>query len=255
MIRLEQVSKSWDGGATWSVQDVDLHVPEGAFLALVGESGSGKTTTLKLMNRLVDATRGKVLVDGHDITGVDPVQLRRRMGWVLQAIALFPHWTVARNVEMVPRLLGWDEARIRTRVDELLALVGLDPSIYRERMPSQLSGGQRQRVGVARAIAARPPILLMDEPFGALDPVTRDALQADVRKLHEDLGLTTVMVTHDMAEALTLADRVAVMKDGRLVRSGAPSELLNDPGDPYVHQLLQTPLRHAEALHALTEAR
>ena len=175
------------------------------------------------------------------------------MGWVLQAIALFPHWTVARNVEMVPRLLGWETPRIRARVDALLDMVGLEPDTYRDRLPSQLSGGQRQRVGVARALAAEPPILLMDEPFGALDPVTRDALQRDVRRLHAELGLTTVMVTHDMAEALTLADRVAVMKDGRLVEDGAPRDLLRDPGDPYVHDLLQTPLRHAEALHALAD--
>jgi len=253
MIELRSVSKSWDGGQTWSVHDVSLTIEQGAFLALVGESGSGKTTTLKLINRLVDPTRGSVWIDGEDIVHTDPVQLRRRMGWVLQAIALFPHWTVARNVETVPRLLGWDAARIRARVDELLDLVGLEPATYRDRLPAQLSGGQRQRVGVARALAAEPSLLLMDEPFGALDPVTRDALQQDVLRLHAELSLTTVMVTHDMAEALTLADRVAVMKDGRLVESGTPRDLLDHPGDPYVHDLLQTPLRHAEALHALTD--
>ena len=200
MIELRSVSKSWDGGQTWSVKDVSLTLPEGRFLALVGESGSGKTTTLKLLNRLVEPTEGQVFVGGEDISTVDPVQLRRRMGWVLQAIALFPHWTVARNVETVPRLLGWETSRIRTRVDELLSLVGLDPSIYRDRLPAQLSGGQRQRVGVARALAAEPSLLLMDEPFGALDPVTRDALQRDILRLHAELSLTTVMVTHDMAE-------------------------------------------------------
>ena len=223
MIELRSVSKSWDGGQTWSVKDVSLTLPEGRFLALVGESGSGKTTTLKLLNRLVEPTEGQVFVGGEDISTVDPVQLRRRMGWVLQAIALFPHWTVARNVETVPRLLGWETSRIRTRVDELLSLVGLDPSIYRDRLPAQLSGGQRQRVGVARALAAEPSLLLMDEPFGALDPVTRDALQRDILRLHAELSLTTVMVTHDMAEALTLADQVAIMKDGQPGRGGHPA--------------------------------
>lgn len=254
MIRLAGASKSWDGGQTWTVEDVHLHIPEGAMVALVGESGSGKTTTLKLINRLVEASSGTIEVGGDNIADLDPVELRRRMGWVLQAIALFPHWTVGRNVATVPRLLGWEAGRIAARVDELLTLVGLDPSTYRDRLPSQLSGGQRQRVGVARALAAEPPILLMDEPFGALDPVTRDALQHDVKRLHQELGLTTVIVTHDMAEALTMADRVAVMKDGRLLREGSPGELLRDPGDPYVEALIQTPLRHAVSLRALESA-
>ncbi|MFK7930561.1 MAG: ABC transporter ATP-binding protein [Myxococcota bacterium] len=253
MIELIGAGKSWDNGTTWTVRDVDLTVADGSFLAIVGESGSGKTTTLKLMNRLVEPSAGTVRVFGEDIANTDEVHLRRRMGWVLQAIALFPHWTVARNIEMVPRLLGWDPDRITARVDELLTLVGLPPEMYRERLPSQLSGGQRQRIGVARALAAEPPILLMDEPFGALDPVTRDALQRDVKQLHNDLGLTTVMVTHDMAEALTLADQVAVMKDGELVRVGTPHELLTRPDNAYVHDLIQTPLRHASALKALAE--
>ncbi len=251
MIELRDVSKTWDGGATWSVDHVSLVVESGEFVALVGESGSGKTTTLKLMNQLIQPSSGSVWIGGVDISSSDPVHLRRKMGWVLQAIALFPHWTVAQNVATVPRLLGWDETRIAKRCDELLDLVGLEPTMFRNRMPAQLSGGQRQRVGFARALAAEPSILLMDEPFGALDPVTRDGLQRDVREIHNSMGLTTVMVTHDMAEALTLASRIAVMKDGRIVGVDQPDALLGPEQDPYIRTLIQTPLRQAMALNRL----
>jgi osmoprotectant transport system ATP-binding protein len=232
------------------VRAVDLQVARGEFLALIGESGSGKTTLLRLINRLIEPTAGAVSIDGRDAAGVPPEVLRRGIGYVLQAGGIFPHWTVGENVGAVPRLLGWEPRRIAAKVDELLAIVGL--AEHRDRMPDTLSGGQRQRVGVARALAASPPILLMDEPFGALDPVTRDRLQDDLRGLHEKLQLTTVMVTHDMAEALRLADRIAVLDGGAIVRIGTPRELLADPGHERVAALLDAPRRHAALLASLT---
>ena len=251
MIRLNGVCKRWTPSGPLAVDGLTLHVAEGEWVALIGESGSGKTTTLKMINRLIAPTSGSVEVGGRDVTTVAPEQLRRGIGYVLQAIGLFPHFTVAGNVAVVPRLLGWPEGEVRARVDELLDAVGLAPDVYRERRPAELSGGQRQRVGVARALAARARVLLMDEPFGALDPVTRDHLQQLVRGLHDRLGLTTVLVTHDMAEALRLADRIAVLREGRLLRIGTPRELLAAPGDPYVAALLDAPRRHAALLAEL----
>jgi osmoprotectant transport system ATP-binding protein len=252
MIRLEGIGKRFAPDGPWAVRDLSLTVPRGAFVALIGASGCGKTTTLRAINRLIEPTIGRVWVDGRDTATVPGEQLRRGIGCVLQSVGLFPHWTVAENVGAVPRLLGWPEPRIRARVDELLELVGLPPAEFRERAPSGLSGGQRQRVGIARAIAAEPSVLLMDEPFGALDPVTRDRLQQEIRALHDGLGLTTVMVTHDMAEALLLADAIAVMDAGRLVRFDAPRALLADPGHPAVAALLDAPRRHALLLDRLT---
>ena len=226
-------------------------MPEREFLAIVGPSGSGKTTLLRLINRLAEATEGTVRVEGADVRTVDPVELRRRLGYVFQNVGLFPHMTVAENIAITPRLLGWSEAERAARVDELIDLVRLDRARHRDRYPHQLSGGERQRVGVARALAARPRIVLMDEPFGALDPLTRDAIGQDVRRLHDTLGLTTVMITHDTLEAVLLADRIVVVRDGEVIADGAPRALMTDDADPYVRELMQTPRRQAERLHAL----
>jgi osmoprotectant transport system ATP-binding protein len=251
MIRLEGLSKSYDSGRSHAVRDVDLDVAEGELLVLLGESGCGKTTTLKMINRLVDATRGRILVDGEDVAQTDPVQLRRRIGYVFQGIGLFPHVTVADNVAVVPNLLGWSATATAERVDELLEMVGLSPRDYGSRFPAELSGGQQQRVGVARALAARPRVLLMDEPFGALDPVTRVGLQDQLKALQAALGLTIVLVTHDMTEALLLADRIAVMQGGRLCGVGAPAELMAAPPNDYVRTLMEMPKRQADRVEAL----
>jgi osmoprotectant transport system ATP-binding protein len=248
-IAYENVGKSFEQGHTKAIDDVSLNVTAGEFLAVVGASGSGKTTLLRLANRLIAPDSGRVRVQGNDVRGVDPITLRRSIGYVFQSGGLFPHMTVAGNIGITPRLLGTPAQEIFDRVDELIDLVRLDRS-HRNRFPHELSGGQRQRVGVARALAAKPAIVLMDEPFGALDPLTRDALGEDYRALHRSLGLTTVMITHDMAEALLLADRVAVMREGRLVAQGTAQELSNST-DAYVGQLLNTPRRQAERLQEL----
>ena len=250
LIAFAHVGKSFDGGQVRAVDDVTLEVAEGEFLAIVGGSGSGKTTLLRLANRLIDADSGRITVEGEDVRAVDPVALRRRIGYVFQSGGLFPHMSVAANIGVTPKLLGTAAAEISSRVDELLDLVRLERTQYRDRFPHELSGGQRQRIGVARALAAKPRIVLMDEPFGALDPLTRDALGDDFRDLHKKLGLTTVMITHDMTEAILLADRVAVMRGGKLLAEGTPSEL-SDSGDAYVDELLGTPRRQAERLGAL----
>ncbi|MGZ5870677.1 MAG: ATP-binding cassette domain-containing protein [Bradyrhizobium sp.] len=249
-IAFSHVGKSFDGGRVKAVDDVSLEVAEGEFLAIVGGSGSGKTTLLRLANRLIDADHGRITIEGEDVRAADPVALRRRIGYVFQSGGLFPHMSVAGNIGITPKLLGRPAAEITGRVDELLDLVRLDRAQYRDRFPHELSGGQRQRVGVARALAARPKIVLMDEPFGALDPLTRDALGDDYRALHKKLGLTTVMITHDMSEAILLADRIAVMRAGRLLAQGTPSEL-SESSDAYVGELLRTPRRQAERLKVL----
>jgi len=251
MIRLENVGKRYSPDGPWAVRGVELGVKQGELLVLLGGSGSGKTTTLKIVNRLVEPTEGRIFLDGEDITETDPVQLRRGIGYAFQGIGLFPHMTIAANVAAVPRLLGWDRKRTDERVDELLTLVNLDPGTFRDRMPHELSGGQQQRVGVARALAARPSVMLLDEPFGALDPLTRDTLQDEYLKIHRDLSLTAILVTHDMTEALLLADRIAVMDHGVIVRIGTPRELLRYPGNEYVAALMATPKRQAERLEAL----
>ncbi len=254
LIAFAHVGKSFGGGhgarPVMAVDDVSLEVAEGEFLAIVGSSGSGKTTLLRLANRLIEADAGSIAVEGEDVRTGDPVALRRRIGYVFQSGGLFPHMTVAGNIGITPKLLGAPAAEISARVDELLDLVRLDRAGYRDRFPHELSGGQRQRVGVARALAARPKIVLMDEPFGALDPLTRDALGDDFRALHDRLGLTTVMITHDMTEAILLADRVAVMRAGRLVAIGTANEL-SASNDPYVGELLRTPRRQTERLQVL----
>jgi osmoprotectant transport system ATP-binding protein len=250
LIAFAHVGKSFDGGRVKAVDDVSLQVARGEFLAIVGGSGSGKTTLLRLANRLIEADDGQITVEGEDVRAADPVMLRRRIGYVFQSGGLFPHMSVADNIGITPRLQGTAAPEIAAGVDELMDLVRLDPALYRDRFPHELSGGQRQRVGVARALAARPRIVLMDEPFGALDPLTRDALGEDFRALHHKLGLTTVMITHDMTEALLLADRIAVMRAGKLLAQGTPSEL-SASREPYVGELLRTPRRQAERLNAL----
>lgn len=247
-ISYARVTKSF--GALRAVDDLSLDIAQGEFLAIVGGSGSGKTTLLRLANRLIEADGGTITVDGEDVRNVDPVALRRRIGYVFQSGGLFPHLSVADNIGITPRLLGASAADIAARVDELLELVQLDRAAHRNRLPEALSGGQRQRVGVARALAAKPRIVLMDEPFGALDPLTRDALGDDYRSLHRKLGLTTVMITHDMTEAILLADRIAVMRSGRLLAQGIPNELARSD-DAYVLELLRTPRRQVERLNAL----
>lgn len=244
-IDLAAVSKRY--GAHAALEGVSLAVSEGEFVALVGGSGSGKTTLLKTINGLIRPDAGRVAVAGEAVAAAEPHLLRRRIGYVFQEVGLFPHLSVAENIGVTPRLLGWDKARIAARVAQLLDLVALPPAVA-ERSPAALSGGQRQRVGVARALAAEPRLMLMDEPFGALDPVTRDALGADYRALHERLGLTTVMVTHDMAEAVLLADRIVVLKAGRILADGAPADLLATSADPDVRALLEAPKRQAERL-------
>ena len=232
------------------LRDLSFTVGSGETLVLLGRSGSGKTTALKMVNALLRPTEGGVFVEGQPTANWDPIQLRRRIGYVIQEGGLFPHFSVAGNIGITPKLLGTPAPEIAARVDELLDLVRLDRTQHGDRFPHELSGGQRQRVGVARALAARPRIVLMDEPFGALDPLTRDGLGDDYRALHNKLGLTTVMITHDMTEAILLADRVAVMRTGRLLAQGTPAELFRS-GDPYVSELLRTPRRQAERLNVL----
>lgn len=233
-IRLEAVSKQYDDGTT-AVHELSLDVERGELVVLVGPSGCGKTTTMKMVNRLVEPTSGRVLLEGEDVAAMDRVQLRRRVGYVIQQVGLFPHQKVRDNVGTVPSLLGWDKRRIRTRVDELLELVGLPPGTYADRYPSQLSGGQRQRVGVARALAADPLVLLMDEPFSAVDPLARERLQTEFLRVQRELGTTVVLVTHDVDEAVRLGDRIAVLRDGGFLEQYAdPATLLGSPATPFV---------------------
>jgi osmoprotectant transport system ATP-binding protein len=240
-------------GDTVVVDRLSLTVSNGELLVLLGGSGSGKTTTLKMVNRLVEPTSGRVVIDGEDAAILRPHELRRRVGYVFQRIGLFPHMTVADNVAVTLTLLGWDRRRIQARVDELLELVELSPGAVRDRRPSALSGGQQQRVGVARALAASPVLMLLDEPFGALDPLTRDRLQQSFMRIRRRLRLTAIFVTHDMVEALLVGDRIAVMHEGRLVQVGTPRELMHAPADEYVRRLMETPARQARAVEALIE--
>jgi osmoprotectant transport system ATP-binding protein len=251
-ISFEGVTKTLGDGSSRAIDDVSFAVKEREFLAIVGPSGAGKTTLLRLVNRLDDPSAGTVRIYGEEVSTVDPVQLRRRIGYVFQGIGLFPHLTVAENIGITPTLIGWDHGRIEARLDALIELVRLDRAKHLNRFPHELSGGERQRVGVARAIAAEPRLVLMDEPFGALDPLTRDALGHDYRRLHEQLGLTTVMITHDMVEALLLADRIIVMRAGRVIADGTPRELMTTENSGYVQDLMEAPRRQAAQLRALT---
>jgi len=248
LIELQDISKVYPGTGALSVRALSFVAGDGEFLVLIGESGSGKTTTLNMINRLIEPSAGRIVVDGEDILGLDAVGLRRRMGYVFQGAGLFPHMTVAENIAVTPKLLGWPKSESDARVDELLNLVRLAPQEYRARLPRELSGGQQQRVALARALAARPKIMLMDEPFGALDPLIRDDLAEDYRQIHAALGLTTIFVTHDMTEAMMLGDRIAVMRDGALVQIGTPNELLANPADDFVRALVDTPRKRARRL-------
>ena len=253
LITIANVSKTYGRGEALAVANVSLDVAGKTFIALVGTSGSGKTTVMKMINRLIEPDTGAVMIDGEPVTACDASQLRRRIGYVFQGAGLFPHMTVAENIGITPSLLGWLPDEIAARTATLLDLVAL-PGSFGGRLPNELSGGQQQRVAVARALAAKPAIVLMDEPFGALDPVTRDNLGTAYRALHDTLGLTTIMVTHDMQEAILLADRIVVMKGGRIIADVTPRGLLDPQSDPDVAALMTVPLRQAERVRAIVGA-
>jgi len=239
MIALEAISKTYPGQSSPAVRELDLRVPAGAIVMMVGPSGCGKTTTLKMMNRLIEPTSGRILLDGEDVTKVGGDELRRRIGYVIQQVGLFPHFTVADNVAVVPRVLGWDRKRITARVDELLHLVGLEPGQFRGRYPRQLSGGQQQRVGVARGLAADPAVMLMDEPFGAIDPITREKIQDEFLDIQRQVAKTICFVTHDLSEAVKLGDRIAVFGPGGVVEQfDTPEQVLTHPANDFVAEFV-----------------
>ncbi len=249
MIVVDTVSKRF--GPTAALDECDLVVEGGAFFALIGPSGCGKSTLLRTMNGLVTPDRGTIEVRGRDVAATDRERLRQGIGYVIQSVGLFPHWTVAANLLAVPRLLGWDRRRLAARLDAVVALVGIDPALL-PRYPHQLSGGQRQRIGVGRALAADPDIILMDEPFSALDPLSRTELQGEMRRIHRASGKTIVMVTHDVGEALGLATQLAIMRAGRVLQAGTPSAVLAAPVDPFVAGFLGGPARHLHRLDVTT---
>ncbi|SNS59554.1 osmoprotectant transport system ATP-binding protein [Geodermatophilus pulveris] len=239
MIRLEHLTKTFPGQDRPAVDDLTLDVRAGEIVILVGPSGCGKTTTMKMINRIIEPTSGRIVLDGEDVTHADPDQLRRRIGYVIQQIGLFPHMTIADNIATVPRLLGWDRQRIADRVDELLTTVRMDPAEYRDRYPKELSGGQRQRVGVARALSADPDVMLMDEPFGAIDPITRDRLQNEFLRLQAEVRKTIVFVTHDIDEAIKMGDRIAILREGsEVVQYDTPETILTHPADGFVRDFI-----------------
>ncbi|MBW3603517.1 MAG: betaine/proline/choline family ABC transporter ATP-binding protein [Actinobacteria bacterium] len=239
LIHLENVSKTYPGTSVPAVAELDLRIPKGDVLVLVGPSGCGKSTTLRLINRMIEPTGGRIIFDGEDVTEVNADNLRRRMGYVIQQIGLFPHRTIAENISTVPNLLGWKSDRISSRIDELLDMVGMDPSIYRNRYPKELSGGQAQRVGVARALSADPEVMLMDEPFGAIDPITRDRLQNEFLRLQEELQKTIVFVTHDIDEAIKMGDRIAILRQqSQIAQYDTPEAILAQPANDFVSDFL-----------------
>ncbi|MBA3627498.1 MAG: betaine/proline/choline family ABC transporter ATP-binding protein [Chloroflexi bacterium] len=235
MIRLEGLTKVFPGQKRPAVDGLDMDIPAGEIVVLVGPSGCGKTTTMRLVNRLIEPTSGRIILEGEDVTKADPDKLRRRIGYVIQQVGLFPHQTIADNIATVPRMLGWEAQRIRSRVDELLSMVGLEPATYRDRYPKHLSGGQRQRAGVARALSADPPVMLMDEPFGAIDPITRDRLQNEFLRLQETIRKTIIFVTHDIDEAIKMGDRIAILREGSAIAQyDTPERILSAPTDDFV---------------------
>jgi osmoprotectant transport system ATP-binding protein len=239
LIRLENVTKKYGDSDAAAVNNLTLDVHRGEVLVLVGPSGCGKSTTLRLINRLIEPTSGTLYLNGEDVTSMNPSLLRRKIGYVIQQVGLFPHRTIAENIATVPKLLGWDKAKISERIDELLDLVGMDPDIYRDRYPKELSGGQAQRVGVARALAADPDVLLMDEPFGAIDPITRDRLQNEFLRLQKDLKKTIVFVTHDIDEAIKMGNRIAILREqSEIAQLDTPEAILADPADEFVENFL-----------------
>ena len=239
MIEIEHLTKRFAGTAAAAVDDLSLSIGASEICVLIGPSGCGKTTTMRMINRMIEPDSGRIRIAGRDVTRIDPVELRRSVGYVIQQVGLFPHMTIAENVATVPQLLGWDATRIRHRVDELLARVDMDPARYRDRYPRVLSGGQKQRVGVARALAADPPVMLMDEPFGALDPITRASLQDEFLRLLDELKKTIVFVTHDIDEAILLGDRIAILREGGvLAQYDTPDALLAHPADAFVERFL-----------------
>jgi osmoprotectant transport system ATP-binding protein len=239
MIRLEQLTKRYPGQAEPAVDAISMEIPEGEIVILVGPSGCGKTTTLKMINRIIEPTSGRIFLEGKDVTDVNADDLRRRIGYVIQQIGLFPHMTIAANIGLVPKMLGWDKRQVASRVDELLELVGMDPSEYRNRYPKELSGGQRQRVGVARAMGADPPVMLMDEPFGAIDPITRDRLQNEFLRLQNEIKKTIVFVTHDIDEAIKMGDRIAILDKGsRIAQFDTPEAILTAPANRFVENFI-----------------
>ena len=238
MIELEGLTKRFAGSVQPAVDGLTLSIAAGETCVLIGPSGCGKTTTMRMINRMIEPDGGRIVVGGRDVTCMDPVELRRSVGYVIQQVGLFPHWSIADNVATVPRLLGWDEARVGARVDELLHLVGLEPAQFRARWPRELSGGQKQRVGVARALAADPPVMLMDEPFGAIDPITRTRLQDEFLRILKRLKKTIVFVTHDIDEAIKMGSRIAILRAGRLEQYDTPSALLAAPKDEFVESFV-----------------
>ena len=238
-IVLDHVTKRYGNSARPAIDDLSITIPAGEICVLIGPSGGGKTTAMKMINRLITITEGDITIDGKSVKSLETTELRRGIGYVIQQIGLFPHMTVENNIGTVPRLLGWDKARIRARAHELLELVGLDPEEHAKRYPSQLSGGQRQRVGLARAMAADPPLMLMDEPFGAIDPITRERLQNDFLRLHREIRKTVVFVTHDIDEAIKMGDRVCILREGGvLAQFDTPEEILAEPADEFVAQFV-----------------
>ncbi|MGH3727586.1 MAG: ABC transporter ATP-binding protein [Micromonosporaceae bacterium] len=241
MIRLDRIRKRYPGQSADAVAELSLDIRAGEICMLVGPSGCGKTTTLRMINRLVQPTEGRIHLDGEDVTRIDATELRRRIGYVIQQIGLFPHMTITDNIGLIPKVLGHDKKRISERVDELLEMVGLDPSEYRHRYPRELSGGQQQRVGVARALAADPPVMLMDEPFGAIDPITRDRLQEEFKRLQQRIGKTIVFVTHDIQEAVKLGDRIAIFgPDSSIAQYDTPERILAHPANEFVRSFVGT---------------
>jgi osmoprotectant transport system ATP-binding protein len=236
LLKFNAVTKNY--GSFTAVKNLNLHVHSNEFVVLIGPSGCGKTTTLKMVNRLETPTSGNIEINGVDIQKSNPVTLRREIGYVIQQIGLFPNMTIAQNIDVVPRLLGWDDNRRRKRVEELLEMVNMDPATYMDRFPNELSGGQQQRIGVLRALAAEPPLILMDEPFGALDPITREGLQDELKKLQNEIHKTIIFVTHDMDEALKLADRIVIMKDGEVIQDASPESLLRNPANDFVEAFI-----------------